>query len=56
MVLAALVVAGAIAALFVGSAPVSPSAVLAVLTGRGPAQSVERVVILDLGCRASPPR
>jgi iron complex transport system permease protein len=46
--LAALVAAAAVAALFVGSAPVSPGAVLAVLTGRGPAQSVERMVVLDL--------
>jgi len=44
----ALVLAGlALVALFVGSAPVSPRSVLAVLAGRAPA-ALEQVVVLDL--------
>ncbi len=46
--LALLVAATALAALFVGSAPVSPRAVIAVLTGRGPVQGVDEVVVLSL--------
>ncbi|HVQ74728.1 MAG TPA: iron ABC transporter permease [Candidatus Binatia bacterium] len=41
-------VAAAVAALFVGSAGVTPAQVLAVLTGRSPAEGVERVVVLEL--------
>ena len=39
---------GALAALFVGSAPVSPRAVLRILTGQEPAAAVEEVVIWSL--------
>ena len=51
LVLAALalaVLAMALGALFVGSAPVSPRAVVAVLTGRGSAAAVDEVVVLSL--------
>ncbi len=37
-----------IGALFIGSAPVSPSAVLAVLTGRGATAPMDQVVVLSL--------
>ncbi|HET8578458.1 MAG TPA: iron ABC transporter permease [Methylomirabilota bacterium] len=46
--LAAVVVLAGLAALFIGSAPVSPQAVLAVLTGRAAAQGVDEVVVLSL--------
>jgi iron complex transport system permease protein len=48
VVLAVLLAAAAAAALFVGSAAVPPRAILAVLTGRGPDQGIERAVVLDL--------
>lgn len=46
--LALLVAVAGFASLFIGSAPVSPRAVLAVLTGLGSAQGVEEVVVLSL--------
>lgn len=46
--LALLVALAGTASLFVGSAPVSPRAVLAVLTGRGSTQGVDEVVVLSL--------
>jgi iron complex transport system permease protein len=47
-VLGLVLVIAALGALFVGSAPVSPSAVLDVIIGRGGGTGVERVVVLDL--------
>jgi iron complex transport system permease protein len=47
-VLALVAAAAALAALFVGSAPISPRAVVAVLTGRAQAQGVDEVVVLNL--------
>ncbi len=46
--LALVVALAALAALFIGSAAVSPRAVVAVLMGRGPAQGVDEVVVLSL--------
>lgn len=46
--LALLVAVAGFASLFIGSAPVSPRAVLAVLTGLGSAQGVDEVVVLSL--------
>jgi len=48
VVLAGGVLVVAVAAVFVGGAPVSPRAVLAVLTGRGSAQEVDEVVVWSL--------
>ncbi|HET7875080.1 MAG TPA: iron ABC transporter permease [Methylomirabilota bacterium] len=48
IVLGALLLAGGLAALFIGSAPVSPRAVIAVLTGRESPGSVDQVVVLGL--------
>ena len=48
LTLALTVTAGALAALFVGSAPVSPRAVLRILTGQEPAAAVDEVVIWSL--------
>ncbi len=42
-----------IAAIFLGSARLSPADVLAVLTGRADASRTESVVIWACGCRAS---
>ena len=47
-VLGLVLTAAVLGALFVGSAPVSPRAVVAVLTGRGPATPVDQVVVLSL--------
>ncbi len=46
--LAGLLVAVAAAALFLGSAPISPGAVIGAVTGRAAAESVERVVTLSI--------
>lgn len=46
--LAATLLGVALGALFVGSASVSPATVLALITGRGPLEGVERVVVLSL--------
>ena len=46
--LALLVAVAGFVSLFIGSAPVSPRAVLAVLTGLGSAQGVDEVVVLSL--------
>jgi len=46
--LALLVAVAGLVSLFIGSAPVSPRAVLAVLTGLGSAQGVDEVVVLSL--------
>ncbi len=47
-VLAAVLVLVAVAALFLGSATLSPRAVLRAVTGRAPAASVESVVTLSI--------
>ncbi len=48
MALGLLAAAAALGALFVGSAPVSPGAVLAILAGKGSVAGVDRVVVLSL--------